>query len=244
MLSEAEIRKAMGKGPGFEFLALGARDSVHFFDDFLGDTINLDNYVLATGATATAFAHSAHASGMIRGALGTTAATSGLQIYTPAMWYGDQNCRMEMRLRTSSILELRVEAGFASTLPAVNTTIVNSMATPTFNTTANGSIYLYNETGGTTTTGLYTIGTAISAAKTATTTNRYVADTFLTLRMACLTNRVKVWIDGVELVSHDTGTTNYVEGGTAMSAVVSLKANSTTDSNIDIDYIRIVQDRL
>lgn len=243
-LSDRELKRFNQKSAEYEFLRYLTTDRVHIFDDFTQPVIATDNWTYTTpGATTTGFAHSAHASGIIRGVSGTTAATSGLKITTPAMWSGDLFCGMEIRLRTSVITEDRHEMGFASTSPSINTKYVNSMATPTFNTTANGALYLYDHATATTTSGLYTIGTAITAAKTATTTNRIVADTWQKVRIQIVTNHVYLWVDGIPLVKHNVSGTNYVEGGTLASLVLSIVRSDTTDANQDVDYIRVWQDR-
>jgi hypothetical protein len=249
-LSEAELRLKMGNNPLFEWLRFYSRDRIHFFEDFLTtaagteSTDLLDQFTTATGATATVFTHAAHQSGIINGVSGTTAATSGLQLYTPAIWSGDLYAGCEVRLRTSVITEQELSVGFASTLPAVNTNVINSLATPTFNTTANGAMYVQNHATATTTSGLYTIGTAITAAKTATTTHRLVADTFSTIRIQLVVNQVFMWINGQLVVSHNTAGTNYIEGGTLASFFISSKRSDTTDSTVHVDYIRLWQARL
>jgi hypothetical protein len=243
-LSDAELSKKMGKNPLYEFLRFSSRDRVHFYDDFLGDTINLDNYVLATGATATAFAHAAHASGIVQGASGTTAATSGLQIYTPAMWYGDQYAGCEVRFRASVVTETRLECGFVDALPSVNTAVGNNLSTPSYNTAADVAIYLYNDASATKTSGFYTDGTAIAPVKTATTTGRPTANTFITVRIQLIGNQGYMWVDGKLLAAHNTAGTDYIEGGTALRFFLDHKKSDTTDSNVEIDYIRCWQARL
>lgn len=61
---------------------------VHFFDDFMGDTINLDLYVVNADGGGTAFAHNAQHNGVIRG---TGDGTDGdiTNIYSPPMWRAD-----------------------------------------------------------------------------------------------------------------------------------------------------------
>lgn len=242
-LSEKELRKFQQEGSRFNFLKFYSINAVHFFDDFIVDTINLDNYAVTAGATATVFAHSAHRDGMIRGAHGTTAATSGLLLQTPAMWYGDYYCGFEIRYKLSVITEQRLEVGIGNAVPAANTTVVNNISTPTFNTLANGVVYMYDHAGSTTTSGLYSDGTGgtAAAAKTATTTNRPVADTWQTVRIQTFgdTNKAALWIDGVLLV--DTNTVLH-EGGTANVFFLSATRSDTTDCNLDIDYIRIWQE--
>ena len=253
-MSEAELDRRMGENPLKDFLRhLATGDRIEHFNDFfrpVSDALvaatNNDHFVYTTvGATATTWAHVAHQSGIIRGVSGTTAATSGLEIHTPVMYSGDLYCGAEIRYRTSNIVDRRIEFGFASTQPTVDTAYVNSLVTPTFNTTANAAIYEYHNASATTTTGLYTIGTAITAAKTATTTNRPVNSTFQRIRMQLIVNRVFVWVDGVPLATaHNAGTTDYIEGGTLAGMTFKVLGTSTTDANNDVDYIRTWQQRL
>ena len=242
-LSEKELRKFFQEGNKFNFLKYLSIGAVHQFDDFLGDAINLDLYAITKGATATDFTATADRNGMIRGIHGTTAATSGLLIQTPAMWYGDYFAGFEIRYRLSVITEQRVEIGFGNAVPSVNTTVVNSLATPSFNTLANGVVYVYDHATATTTSGLYSDGTGgtAAAAKTATTTNRPVADTWQTVRIQTFgdTNKAALWVDGVLLV--DGGSVLH-EGGTANVFFLSATRSDTTDCNLDIDYIRIWQE--
>lgn len=242
-LSEKELRKFLSEGAKFNFLKYASVGVVHFFDDFLGDAINLDMYASTAGGTATVYTSTADRDGIIRGVHGTTAATSGLLIQTPAQWYGDFFCGCEVRFRLSVITEQRIEIGFGNAVPAANTTVVNSLVTPTFNTFANGVVYVYDHATATTTTGLYSDGTGATAAaaKTATTTNRPVADTYQTVRIQTFgsNNSAAVWVDGVRLVN--TGGVLH-EGGTANVFFVSAKRSDTTDCNLDLDYIRIWQE--
>lgn len=250
-LSERELKRFTQRSAEYEFLRYMTTDRRHFFEDF-GSPV-ADGFVAATnighliyttpGATATGFVHLAHPDGVIRGVSGTTAATSGLKIATPVEYLGDLMCGMETRIRTSVITDTRIEVGFASTSPAISTKYVNSLSTPTFNTTANGAFYVYDHLTATTTSGLYTIGTSITAAKTATTTNRIVADTWQRVRLQVVTNHVYVWVDGIPLVKHNTSGTNYIEGGTAAAWVISVVRADTTDANNDIDFVRLWQDR-
>ena len=242
-LSERELRKFCREGSKFNFLKLYSINAVHFFDDFLGDAINLDMYASTAGATATVFAATAHRDGMIRGVHGTTAATSGLLIQSPAMWYGDYYCGMEVRYRLSVITEQRLEIGFGNAVPAANTTVVNSLSTPSFNTLANGVVYLYDHATATTTSGVYSDGTGATAAaaKTATTTNRPVADEWQTVRIQTFgaNNSAAVWVDGKLLFN--SGAVLH-EGGTANVFFLSATRSDTTDCNLDIDYFRVWQE--
>ncbi|MDQ1307673.1 MAG: hypothetical protein QG671_3506 [Actinomycetota bacterium] len=252
-LSRAELRKVVGKGHVYEFLNHFARDTVRFWDDFLVDTLNTDFYAAAAGGDATTWAHLAGTvNGVVKGITGDTGATSGLQLYTPAFYKGDYNIGCIVRFQVSSIASLRLEIGFADVLPSVNTTVVNSLSTPTFGSgpgdPGDAAVYVYDKTSTTVTTGLYTLGSGgIGAAKkavTATTSPLYgepAANTYQTWRVEVVGNLATAWVDGI-LVAQNTA--SAVEGGTAMSFVISAKANADSSShNILLDYVEVWHDR-
>lgn len=241
-LSDAELNKVKGDGVLRRFLELYASASrVRHFDDFLVDTINLDHYAVAAGATATTWAVSVAANGMIRGSTGTTAATSGLQIITPKIYYGDNNAGFEIRFKSSLVEDFRLELGFVNALPSVNTTVVNSLSTPSFNTSVDTAMYVYDEASDTVTMGLYGQGNATPADnKTAFTTNALAADTWTRVRLQLVGNDGFLWVDG-KLVASKASLT---EGGNAQAFAVSIKNASTVDQAVDIDYIHIWSDRV
>jgi hypothetical protein len=240
-LSDAELNKVKADGVLRRFLELYASSSrVRHFDDFLVDTINLDHYAVAAGATATTWAVNVQENGVIRGVTGTTAATSGLQVITPKIYYGDRNCGFEIRLKSDVVEDIRVELGFVNALPSVNTTVVNSLATPSFNTSVDTAMYVYDEDTDVVTMGLYGQGNATPADnKTAFTTNALVAETYSRVRLQLVGNDGFLWVDG-QLVASKASLT---EGGNAQAFAVSIKNDSTTTQNVDIDYIHIWQDR-
>src|ERR1051326_922707 len=131
-LSVGELKKNVLRGPLFSFLKYQAsRDTLTFFDDFFLKALDATNlYTIATGSTATAFAPSQTLEdGVLRGVSGTTAATSGLQVSLPAtVFTGSRNAGCEIRWQTSVVTETRIEMGFVDAFPAVNTTLVNSLA--------------------------------------------------------------------------------------------------------------------
>lgn len=248
-LTEGDLRRYRGLGPLFNFLRYQSRNCVRVFDDFTGDTLNGDNFVVTAGATATTYAHSAQANGMIRGACGTTAATSGLLLASPLMWYGDQDCGCEVRMKISDLDEVRVEIGFVDTnMQSVNTPQVNNLSTPTFNNSiADAALWLYDDSSTTRTSGLYTIGTAIDAAKTAGSVAAPVADTYFTVGIQISQNYVQCYqgtgLGPMSLVA-DRGRTASIEGGTALRFVICVELDDTNDTNVDIDYIDVWQQRL
>ncbi len=215
------------------------KDVVHAKFDFTEKALDTTNvWDVAAGATATTWAISAGLNGRILGVGGTTAATSGLQLATPqGLFSGDKNAGMEIRYQIDDITECRLEFGFVDALPSVNTTVVNDLSTPTFNTTAQAALYLYDHTGSTTTTGGYFIGSDVDASKVATTSRRPVNDTYQVVRIQLLADRALFWIDGVLMGS------GAIQGGDALKLAVSFKGSSTNDHNLLIDYIEYWADR-
>ena len=54
--STAQLSRSQLNNPLRDFLAdYAKRDRIELFDDFLGDTINLDNYAVAAAGTGVAF---------------------------------------------------------------------------------------------------------------------------------------------------------------------------------------------
>lgn len=244
-LTNTELKRRLGaKGPLYEFLspyALGS--TVNFVDDFALAALDASSWTVPTaGATATTWAITLAPNGLLRGITGTTAATSGLKMNTPAIWSAANNMGCEIRYKASVITEHRFEMGFVNAMPTINTTVVNSLVTPTFNTTADAVVYAYNHTGSTTSSGLYTIdSTAVTgiAQLAATTTNRVVAATTQTVRMTLNGAIATLWLDGVKVAA----TAAAVNPATSCQFMISLKANSTTSTSVDVDYVRVWSDR-
>lgn len=246
-LTESELRRFKGLGPMFDFLRFHSLSCVRLFDDYMVDTLNADYLAITAGATATTFAHSANSNGMIRGALGTTAATSGLLAVTPAVWYGDYDCGMMIRFRVSDLDELTVEAGFVDAgHAAVDTLQVNSLTTPTFNgTIADVALWLYDDSSTTRTSGLYTDGTTVAAAtKTAGSVSAPVADTWKTVGIQISGNYVAAFegnLDAMKLVAQPSAAA--IEGGSALKFFFDFLSGDTNDTNVDIDFIHVWQQR-
>lgn len=248
-LSRAELRKELQKGPLYEFLDYQTRDMFTTFDDFGGDTINLDMYAVANGAGsgAASFAITVAEDGWIRATTGTAADdTTTCSLIGPKNYYGDRNCGIEMRVRPiTAVTETRIELGFVDVVPGSNKPVVNSLTTPSVNTSVvDAALFVYDNASSTTTTELVTIGGSITAAKTAITMPTAVtAATAFTVRIQVLANRVTCWIDGARVASHDTGATDYIEGGNAVAPFALIRASNATSKSLDIDYIRTWKER-
>lgn len=243
-LFEADLRKFKGLGPLFDYLRFSSLNTVLLDDDFLGDAINTDLWAAITpGATATLYTIQSDENGTIKGIHGTTAATSGLQWAGKLHFRGDRDCGMLVRLKVDTdVSELRVEVGFADALPAINTNVVNSLATPTFNTAADVACWVYDHASSTTTSGLYTDGAAITAAKTAGTVSALVADTYKWIGLQISGDFVQCFEGGangpMRLVA-DRGRVQSIEGGNAVLPFVASKLSDTTDCAIFLDRVMV-----
>ena len=239
-----DLERLFGRGDLTEILRpLALRDLVYERFDFNLKALDATNiWNVAAGGGATTWAINTQESGVVRGVPGATAATSGLQLSLPANYKGDRNCGMEVRYKLSDISEIRLEIGFVNALPAVNTTVINSLVTPTVNTSTEVGMYVYDHATATTTTGLYTLGSGgFSAARVATTTNRPVNDTYQVVTVQVIGNQVVVFVDGVHLASSGV---DKIEGGTAIIPAISIKQSDTNTSNVDLDYLAVWSERV
>jgi hypothetical protein len=245
-LSEVELRKTRQYGPMYDLLQYGMlRNAYDFRDDFDGVALNTTNdWTVSVGAGATTWAVLAGGeNGILRGVHGGTAATSGLQLSRPAIFKGSRNIGIEVILTPSNITEKRIEIGFANVVTAVNTTIVNSLTVPSFTTVTDCALYVYDHTGSTTTTGLYTLhSTAATATKTAfSPTAVPVAATAFHVRLEVHGAIAYLWVNSI-LVA--TGPALSMLGTTAVLPIINCKSSDTNTGNVDIDYVHAYAGRL
>lgn len=242
-----EIMKMGGRGPLSDFLArLAYPDQVFFYDDFLGDTINLDMYALANGggAAVSNFATAVAANGTVAGALGTANdVTASISLIGPLIYYGDQNAGIHIRMKSSAVTSLVLDAGFVDAVPGSNTSAVNDVDTPTVYMTDGAVLHLH--TGQTLATAAFvTAGTSFTTTATsvaATLASVPAANTYFDVRIQLVTNAAYCWVNGV-LVAQHTG--NKVEGGTALAPWIYARALSATSRTITVDYIAAWADRV
>lgn len=224
-------------------------EMVYFEDDFLGDTINLDNYAVANGggASVASFAINVQANGAIRATTGTgNGDTASASLIGPAILYGDQNPSIEFIWKPiTAVTEARVELGVVDVVPGSTKPVVDTLATPTVNTSVvDAALYTYNHTGSTTTNQLTTIGGSITAAKTTfTPATARAATTRVRTRIMIIGNNVLLWDDGSLVVSHATPGTDYIEGGNPVALWAYVRASSASSKSLDIDRISFVHER-
>ncbi len=250
-LSIETLRRKMGVGgPLFEYMKhFASRDVVRHFDDFLGDTINLDDYAVATGggAASAVWAINVQEDGWIRATTGTAGdATTTMSLIGPAIYYGDRNPGMEVRFKPiTAVTEVKIEMGFVDVVPSSNATVVNSVTTPTVNASVvDAAVYHFRNASSVITNTFATIGTTISAAKTAFTPPTAVAaNTKYRIRIQLIGNTAYLLMDDVLVASHKTAGTDYVEGGNPLAPWIAVQASNGTSKSLDVDYIDRWKDR-
>ena len=249
-MSRQQLRRGDQKGPLYNFLnRLATRDTVYFKDDFLGDTIDLNNYAVANGggAAVASFAITVAEDGWIRATTGTANGdTASASLIGPAIYKGDRNCGMEVRFKpVTAVTETKIEIGFVDVVPGSTKAITNSLTTPSVNTSVvDAAIYVYNHTGSTTTNELVTIGTTISAAKaTFTPPTAIAAATIYTVRLQIQGNTVFLWMDGLLVATLAAAGTDYIEGGSAIAPWFYVRASDANSKSLDVDSLEIWKDR-
>lgn len=255
-LSNRSLRKLMGVNSNlYDFLRFYAhRDVVQHFDDFDGDTINLDYYAVANGGGAgvASFAISVAEDGMIRATTGTANdATASASLVGPLIYYGDRNCGIEIRAKASAVASVRMEFGFIDAVPGSNAPGVTDEDTPTA-AFSDGAVISLDASETDKTLGFVTKGSTASQniTRTAATgipnftsgTTPVLAEWF-TVRVEVVGDNAFAWANGVLFASHNTQAAGHVEGGVALAPWVYIGATSATSRTLDIDYIHVWKDR-
>lgn len=120
---------------------------VHLFDDFLGDTINTDLYVVNADAGGTAFAINTQHNGVIRGT-GDGTDNDITNIYGPAQWRADGGGPLTLEIRLALITSIangEEYIGFSDEAADENPMTVSTLDVLT-STASNGAGFAY--TGG------------------------------------------------------------------------------------------------
>lgn len=242
----------MGRsGPIYDSLRRFATSDVSvWFDDFIGDTINLDHIAVATGggAATAVFAINVQTGGVIRATTGTASGVTTTQsLISAAMFKGDQFAELTCRFRPiTAVTETMIEIGFADVVPGSNAMVVNNVTTPTVNASiVDAAVYHYRHTGSTTTNTFVTIGTSITAAKTLfTPPTAIAANTWVDLRVKLATNRAALFFNGVKVAEHSTDAVDYIEGGSSVAIWAAIQATNATSKSLDIDFLQATIDRV
>ncbi len=247
-LSYAQLDQQLGNERPKNILNfLAARSVMYEKYDFTVKALDTTNvWTVASGATATGWTVRAEAGGWIRGVLGTTIATSGLQLSIPQKyWTGTSTAGVAFLWRSDVVQGVQYEMGFADALPAVNTTVVNNSTSPSFNTAVDVAAFAYIHAGNATAVpdrvGLYVNNSSAATAQKAVytiptlgATPGPAANTEHFVAIEIQGSAVSCWIgdqsDPVVLSSAITAANGLIP-------FFSAKSTNSTSKNIDLDAI-------
>ena len=255
-LSDKFLESFQPKGKRYDVLATLMKRSRSFeFYDFNIKALDTTNvWTVAAGGSATTWAVRAEAGGWIRGVTGTTTASAALQIYQPQKyWTGAAKAGVAFLWRSDVVQGVTYEMGFVNALPAINTTVINDPTDPpTFNTSVDIAMFLYNHTGNATAApdqvGLYA---ANSSAATAQRSLKTVATLGGVPGPAAATEHfVALEIDGTTVTCWigDSPTplklTSAITAANGVLPFFAVKGNNSTSKNADLDCIMTWSGRL
>lgn len=244
-------RSGSPRGVNYLTYPFDRQRSVVLFDDFVGDTINLDNWALTKDLNGTDYAINAAAGGTIRGTAGNTDG-EGIGINGAAIWLGDKNCGMEVRMKLNVVTNSSMEIGFADTATSFKDPIVTDVDVVTAANGANDFAIVKRDTAQTLTTGaLVTLGsTPYTVTKSNLATWAPTLATYFIARVQLIGDNVfaAIFDDSGALVTSTSITAvaagaGGIEGGVLLSPYVNVTRVSTADKIADIDYICVWQDR-
>lgn len=230
-------------------LPMARRDVVYFEDDFMGDTINLDHYAVANSTNANVFA--IPATQVLGGAMvADTGATDNeaTSIRGAAVWKGDHNVGMEVRMKVSPVTNYCLELGFVDTVTNAQLPAVGDVDTPVVNNGAGDAALFHIDTDQTLTTMAFvTDGSTANMNSTKTNLGTFAPtnDTYHVFTIQTAGDAVMATIDDRDdiRVNHGSTTASKIEGGTLLRPWVYVRTRHTAAVTATVDYIRIWQDR-
>jgi len=238
-----------GRDRTYPFMELQTRDMVHWWDDFLGDTVRGDAtspgvYEIVTGVDGAINILADQATGVaeLRASNGNGADNEYGGLSLPELaWTGSRNAVMAARIAIDAITTVKVEVGFTDV--TTDAGAVNALATPTF--TANDAVVWVFDVDDTS----YWQCAGTQAGTPATKIEPTIAPTagaFETLEVVLRGTNAK-------FLRYDTNGYKTYESAWMTSAVTAATAlvpwvfvqlrTGTIDRNVQIDYLDVYQRR-
>ncbi len=244
------LERAMGLGPLREFLDILSIDVAELFDDFTGvalDTTDWSNATSGTGPTAFAVPAANVRGGIVSGNTGTTA-NNVITLSGPAVF--QQNVIFEARINpgsaiTSSVFEFGIEAGTHAT----TTRAVSDVDTPSFSSGVTDVALFHRDTAQT----LNTLAAVVKGSATGQSGYRAGVSPDLatsTFRIYAVRinapDFVEFFIDGerVAAFGRDTDPDGVVSATVLFRPIVRVITLNTTGKDPQVDYIRVIGDRI
>ena len=223
------------------------RTKVCLFDDFLGDTLNTDLYLIPTkgsdGQTVDFAPLAGVTGGVIRGTTGDDAAASyavnGIQIGGYLQWAPNQGgLEFEARVKISAITDIAIYVGLSDQV--ANLEEAASLSGTTFTTNATDCVGFLFDTAATTDT-IRAVGVKNDVDATHVNTGlAYVADTYRVFNIKLDTSGNAVYsIDGAVVAT----VTDAVTAGALLAPYVGAAARAAASRHVYIDYFLVQGNR-
>ena len=243
------------------------RDTVFINDDFTSanataaGSIDLNKWTfakIASNGTNFAATGTQVANGTITGITGSGAAGDHVNIRGGAVWAGDYNCGMEIRLKMDVITDVEWQTGFSDPLTSYTATpsILNDIDTPSITNGATDVAIIGQDTGQTLTTMAFvTDGSTSNMNTTATAlgTRTQVVSTYKTYRVQLARTASAVASSFAyvlnennavqESASHGGVLASQIKGDVLLHPWFMVQTLTTAAITVDIDYISVWQDR-
>ena len=220
-------------------------------DDFIEDTLSTTRWNLAADG-GTTFAWNLARSGQLQGSTGAVD-NDAIAINGDAMWYGDANAGMEARFKIDVVTGFSFEIGFTDALSDETLPAVTDIDTPATGNGATDVAVVHLDTDQTLTTAALvgeSTGTPFAAQKVAIGTWTPTAAKWYTVRVQLGTNAgiCKIFDTDVPtrpvlVANGEQGLPSLLEGGTAVRPHLYFRTRNTTAKVVDLDFIRVWQDR-
>ena len=226
------------------------RQNVFYFEDDFAGTLNTNFWTTTEDTSGTAFRWVAGQNGLIQATTHTDSGDGVGLRYNNATFSGDKNAGMEVIWSVDVVgTTLMLEMGFSSVITTLPNSCLNDIDTPSVtNGMADGAIF-----------GLDTSQTLVTAALVGIrsgggSTQKTVLSpvfsptagltTFYTTRIQLVGNHAYCYVwDANGVLKGSAYLASAIEGGTAIIPYVNVTTVTTAAKNMNIDVIRLWQDR-
>ena len=237
------------------------RDTTFVFDDFTGAALNTHLWTaakIASNGTDFDPPSTQLVGGVCQGVTGAVAGDH-VNLRSDAVWLGDNNCGLEIRLKVDNIDDAQWEVGFTDPLTGYTATassIINDIDTPTITNGATDVALVGQDTGQTLTTMAFiTDGstTNMNTTKTNLGTRTPTNATYMVVRVQLAQTASAVAAahgyvldenDAIlEEAQHGSALANQIKGNVLLESRIYWEALTTSARTVDLDYIAIWADR-
>lgn len=266
-LVDRRVSKYNRTGKGFkrEQSLIKSPHVVGWFDDFLGDQLDVRYIPTSAGTSGTLAIAAGALNGVCRFDAGTD--DNGTAYLTTGLVFkGDRNCTISGRFAMDDITDNKFEFGFSDALIPNANGVVNTLSIPSAHGTdaavwvrdsddsSNGRLQAFGVKSGIIGFGASGEETGKTIEPPATAAITFVNSEYLTLTVACRNDQVRfiaemddgdIITTGAEYPFYDSGwLENGIEGGTLVTPwIFSQTKNAGSGMFLDMDYLDVWQNR-